>query len=476
MEALNFIQEWSGNNLDIIFFVYGLGFLVMGITIIVHPKKGSEFRIADSIWLLAAFGLSHGLNEHLDMFAIIKGRHPSLDIVRWFVLVISYIFLFEFGRRLLILVSANSNAAGKRASRLFGWWTTPLIVAVILFKAFSSSDFWLTGSIWTRYLLGFSGSYLIGSCLYYYFAHNEDILRPLHLKKYFFIFSIAFYIYGILGGLIVPKADFFPASLFNNESFHKTFHIPVQAFRALCALAASWAIGGILQIFNWEMRKKLEVSRNQLRRMISRLSKVEDEERRRIAEDLHDHIGQNLAISKIRLKMLKDASHLPAEEIQNILSLIDEAISYTRSLTFEISPQVLHQLGLIPAIVWLADLFRKKHGLMVKVTAEGNLENIRHEESIFLFKAVRELLHNVVKHADAAETKIIIESGEKDITVAVQDDGIGFDTRLIADLGKESSEFGILNIQERASQLGGSVVITSAKGAGTRAVIKVPAG
>ncbi|MBI4826967.1 MAG: sensor histidine kinase [Nitrospirae bacterium] len=476
MYLLDLLQEWAKNNLDIIFFIYGLGFLMMGITILVHPKKGSEFRIADSIWLLAAFGLTHGLNEHLDMWALIKGRHVFLDFVRWYILVISYIFLFEFGRNLMLMDSPGTSMWQKRAAKFFGWWNTPLIAAFIVFQGVFSSDFWMIASIWTRYLFGFTGSFMIGFGLFTYYKDNELILGPLHVKKYFFIFSMIFYIYGVLGGLVVPKSDFAPSSWLNTESFFEVVHIPVQFFRAICALTAAWAVGGMLQIFNWEIRTKLKVSRDRLRKMIFKISKLEEDERRRIAEDLHDHIGQNLAISKIRLKTLKAAPASSSETIDDVLALIDESIAYTRSLTFELSPPIIHQLGFVPAVEWLAEQFRKKYGLVTEVVSEGDVHDIGGEKSILLFKTVRELLHNIVKHARAGKVVIRIKKDDKGLCVIIEDDGIGFDAESINDYGKNDSGFGIFNIQERIAFFNGTFNIKSGISKGTKIEIILPLG
>ncbi|MEW6715716.1 MAG: sensor histidine kinase [Nitrospirota bacterium] len=471
---MDFIQEWSKNNLDIIFFIYGLGYLIMGITILVHPKKGSEFRIADSIWLLAAFGLTHGLNEHLDMWALIKGRSPALDMIRWIVLIISYIFLFEFGRHLIRMPSPKPSVWRKNAAKLMGWWLMPCIGFFILVKGFLSSDFWLVGSIWTRYLLGFIGSFLIGSGLHLYYKDNEVILTSLNVRKYFFMLSVTFYTYGILGGLFVPKSDFALSSWLNTEAFFEVVHMPIQFFRAICAMTAAWAVGGMLQIFNWEIRTKLETSRNRLRKMIFKVSKFEEDERRHIAEDLHDHIGQNLAISKIRLKTLKESPVPSSEAIDDILELIDETIAYTRSLTFELSPPILHQLGFVPAVEWLAEQFRNKYGLITEVVSEGDLHDIGGEKSIVLFKTVRELLHNIVKHALAGKAVIRIKKDDKGLGVTIEDDGIGFNVESINDYGKNESGFGIFNIQERIAYLNGTFNIESEKSKGTKVEIFVP--
>jgi len=274
VKVMDLLQQFFQSNLDIVFFVYGLAFVVMGIAILVQPRKGSGFRLADILWLLALFGITHGANEFLDMWAIIKGRHPMLDLVRWFILLISYIFLFEFGRQLFRLTKPESSAFQKKTASMLVWWLSPVIGVFILLAGFMSDDFWRTGSIWTRYLFGFPGGVLIGVGFHVYYKCREETLRPLNLKRYFFIAGMPFIIYGVLGGLIVPKGDFFPSSWLNTESFFQTVKVPVQAFRAICAIASAWAVAGILKIFNWGMREKLVQSQRGLEHQLSKNIKL----------------------------------------------------------------------------------------------------------------------------------------------------------------------------------------------------------
>ncbi len=245
-------------NLDIVYFIYGISYIIMGISVLLQPKKMSAFAIANILWLLAAFGITHGLNECLDMWALIKGRHPTLDVIRWFILIISYVALFEFGRRLFRLKIPDSSSMRKRLSRPLRWWLLPIIVSVILMAGFMSSDFWNVGTIFSRYLLGLPGGLLIGFSFHSYYYAEEETLKPLKVKKYFFVAGMAFLVYGILGGAVVPKADFFPARVINTDSFLSTVAIPVQVFRAACAVIATWALSGMLKIFNWEIRSKLQ--------------------------------------------------------------------------------------------------------------------------------------------------------------------------------------------------------------------------
>lgn len=258
-QVMDLIYQWFQNNLDIVFFVYGMAFFAMGISILIQPKKGSAFSIADILWLLAGFGLVHGINEWLDMWAIIKGRSEFLDLIRWLCLVVSFIFLFEFGRRLFIVnIHEGSPAWGKEVKRYIGWWLPPVLGLFVFIIGITSHDFWKVGSIWARYLFGFWGASLTGFGFFAYYRYERETLKPLGVKGYFLWGGLSFLTYGFLSGLVVPKGEFFPSNYLNTESFFLSVRIPVQVFMAGMALVAAFAVGGMLKIFNWETKGRLQ--------------------------------------------------------------------------------------------------------------------------------------------------------------------------------------------------------------------------
>jgi signal transduction histidine kinase len=191
-----------------------------------------------------------------------------------------------------------------------------------------------------------------------------------------------------------------------------------------------------------------------------------------LAAHLHDHVGQLLALVKIKLgeglrNSPTDTSNHAAREA---LELIDQVIQFTRSLTFELSLTVLYDLGLGAAIEWLGEQLQRQYGLQVKVIREGDEKLFDEAAMVMLFRIVRELLTNVLKHAQANQVLITLQNTGEHIHLQVADDGIGFDRSKVTMF----SGFGLFNIQERLGDLGGYLDLETMPGKGTSAAIVVP--
>ncbi|MBF0519699.1 MAG: PAS domain S-box protein [Nitrospirae bacterium] len=267
-----YVGWWFQHNLDIVYFFYGLGFFSMGIAIIVKHKQGSTFKLAGIIWMLAVFALVHGMNEWLDMLLLSRSDNKTLTILSWFCLIISYGFLFEFGRNIITL---NTDIHSAGSVQLFKWWLTPVIITGVLIFSYNSNDFFKVGHILVRYLLGFPGSLLTAIGFYSYYQ-NKDI-KQLKIDKYFLLISISFLIYACLGGMVAPKGRFFPSNWLNTETFLLAINIPVQVFRTSTAVIAAVSIVGAIKLFNWEARRKLEDTIIEHKNLAEYLTELEKE-------------------------------------------------------------------------------------------------------------------------------------------------------------------------------------------------------
>jgi signal transduction histidine kinase len=222
--------------------------------------------------------------------------------------------------------------------------------------------------------------------------------------------------------------------------------------------------------------QNIEVYQKQLRRLASELSLVEARERRKIASDLHDHIGQALAYVTQKVTELQGNTIFSGmeEDFSEIVAILNKTIRYTRNLTVEISPPVLYELGLTAAIEWLAERAFQRYELKVSVVQSGTPLKIAEDIRVFIFNAVQELIRNAAKHAQAASVSVEINWGQAGFEIIVQDDGRGFDTRVFeSDHGADCC-FGLFSIRERLSYMGGSFNVSSAPGNGTTITINTP--
>jgi signal transduction histidine kinase len=266
---------------------------------------------------------------------------------------------------------------------------------------------------------------------------------------------------GLLGCLEVhDKADGRP---FDHEDLLVTFGV---ASSAAIAIENARRVGELVST-----RRELLQHRERLQRLASELSRTEERERRRIAEELHDRIGQELAVLRIQLGQLGSEHPACATVITELRELVEQTIADTRSLTFEISPPMLYALGLAPTVEWLCEQMERQHGIRMSVSQDIGGRRVTDDARALLYISIRELLMNVVKHAKASSAEVSIAAVGEWLWVRVTDDGVGFSAE---EGGMRTDAFGLFTVQERLLSLGGSMSISSAPGKGSEVVLKVP--
>src|SRR5581483_436802 len=221
-----------------------------------------------------------------------------------------------------------------------------------------------------------------------------------------------------------------------------------------------------------QAEQELTASREQLRSLAAEVSRVEERERRRIATQLHDNIGQMLAAAKMKFAAIRSGAADPAaaSALGEAQKLLEDAIEETRTLTFDVSPPVLYELGLPAALDWLAERVQKRFGLRVRVRDDGEPKPLEDEVRSLLFEAVRELLLNVVKHASVNKASVTSRRRGDQIELTVNDEGVGFSERGPAD----RNGFGLFSIRMRLENMGGQLGVMSHPGRGTRVVLAAP--
>ena len=237
-----------------------------------------------------------------------------------------------------------------------------------------------------------------------------------------------------------------------------------------------------------ERRTELAESRaEKLRRLNARLTDAEQAERRRFARHLHDHLQQDLVAAKMQVQIAgmfaedAGADGPLAEAVAKAVEQIDCAIDNSRTLTVELTPPpVLHDLGLPAGVDWLGKFYGDKHGLRVRVDSDGCEGELGLSEDVrvLLFEATRELLLNTVKYAGVTEAAIDLETADGELRLRVSDRGRGFDPAALnadaADQDVDPTGLGLFSLRERLDALGGTALVESAEGEGTRVTLIVP--
>jgi len=221
---------------------------------------------------------------------------------------------------------------------------------------------------------------------------------------------------------------------------------------------------------------KLLAYQEQLRALTSEMMLVEERERRRIASELHDQIGQNLALCKLKVAALEKNLNDDAlkEELAVVRRLLECSIQDTRSLIFDLSPPILYELGFSAALEWLAERIQEQFHVPVEFESRLGDPELKNDQQVILFQVVRELLINVGKHARANQAKIILSHAGPFLKIQVNDDGVGFDASQIFAPREQNSGFGFFSMRERLNYLGGGMEVKSRPGHGSQIILTVP--
>jgi PAS domain S-box-containing protein len=216
---------------------------------------------------------------------------------------------------------------------------------------------------------------------------------------------------------------------------------------------------------------------NQLRGLVSQLTLSEERERKNLAVELHDGICQSLAIAKLKVdeQLVKPDVDVVQPLLQDLQTTLIGIIEEARSLTNNLGTPMLQQVGLQAALErWLDTEIAAKHGIMIKVVDKGVSKLLHEDTKALLFRAVRELAINVVKHAQAKSLTVILETRSGELFLEITDDGKGFRRTSQSEREVNQGGYGLFSIHERITYIGGSMTVDSAPDKGARILLRVP--
>jgi PAS domain S-box-containing protein len=225
------------------------------------------------------------------------------------------------------------------------------------------------------------------------------------------------------------------------------------------------------------LHKALKHRAAQLQSLASELTLTEHRERRRLAQLLHDHLQQILYAARLSVTILrrKICDKDLQDMVQHLDMLLSQCIDESRSVTLELSPPVLYDAGLAPALEWLARQMQLNYGLLVNVHSDVQTEPEAEDIKILLFQSVRELLFNVVKHAGAQSASVKMSlTPDQQVRIDVEDKGAGFNAEQMQTNDDGITGLGLFSIRERLEQMGGRMEIHTTAGQGTCVSIFAP--
>ena len=470
------------NNLEMAYFIYGLAFFTMGIVIFTQIISKSRFKLADIMGFLGWFGVTHGINEWIDSLVIIRGRSDLLDIVRLFVLLVSFVFLFEFGRRIFRLEMQRYPAGLKMIAGSLTSITAPaiiIVISVIIALAHGSPK---TGSVWVRHLLAFPGALLSGIGFFLYYKYEESVLAPFKVKKYFLGAGIPFLAYAILAGLIVNKNHGGALTWLSEEHFFSITSIPVQVFRAVCAVSIGWSTIGILGIFRLEIIKNLKELNERKTAFVANVSHELKNPLVIIKESLSNILD---GISGTINPKQREVLEIGKKSVERLIRLVVDLLDLSKIEAGKMSLK-LEQVDLKQVVSEVLKMYEReisKKELALKREAQGNVGLIWADRDK-LTEVTINLLNNAIKYTLRGTITIKLAGDETKVRFEISDTGPGipveyqqkiFDKfeRITAEK-QEGTGLGLPVVRDIVELHKGKIWVESKAGSGSKFIFTLP--
>jgi len=466
------LQEFFEANRPLFYTLYGQVFFLLGVAIALRARRDSDIPLARPLWLLSAFGFAHGLYEwSYVIFPVQKGyltgdHLRALETLQRPLEAFSFFFLFQFGAEVVNL------------SRPIRWLRViPGLVSLIWLGAYlvtlpNALDdlrrFSNLADLWARYLLCFPGAMLTGGGLFLQAreAHRLGFpkIRP-HLRGA----AWSFLFYGVVAGLLVPPASFFPASLINRQLLSSGLGFPSPIARAVAGILIAYFVIRSLKIFEAEMRRRVEQSRRDL---------AIAQERERISRELHDGTLQTIYGSGLQLESALSAvpDNMPyaKESIRSAIELLNRAMGEVReSISNLISDGPTDYEAKIKELI---ERVGRRNCPTVDFKEVGSRPSgLAHFLGQHLYYLMQEALSNVVKHSQASRVEVVLAHCGDHLELTVIDNGAGFNASS-APATQSPHKRGLSNMRKRAEILNGKMNIESSPGGGSRLVFTIPYG
>jgi len=467
------IRQFFELNNVIILFIYGQVFFVLGLAITLQTMRYSRLPLARHLHWLAAFGYAHALNEWGDIFIPIQARYLPSPLIHLFVtlqtiiLAMSFAFLFQFGIESLRPLPGHWRYARFAPLTLFLLWFLGTMGASLIAVQHGVLETWHRDSaILSRYFLGLPGAVMAAYSLR---TQAQKAIAPFNLPNIFSMLrlaGLALLGYAFFGGVIVPAASFFPATILNQENLQAWTLLPVQVYRSLLGLLLTYAILRSLEVFH------LELDRHILNMEESQILLAE---RERIGRELHDGTLQTVYASGLLLQaaqrtMKKKDCVQSAARVQQAIEQLEQAVADIRQhigkLRTYSSGQSLTE-GLREMVA--SSALRSFADVQMLLTLPPDL-TLSSLQVGHLLAIANESISNIIRHAHAAKVRIFVGLMEDErLVMEIEDDGVGLPVDL-------TPGYGLYNMRDRALLLNGVMTLHSLPEKGAVVRVEIPIG
>jgi len=491
------VSENLGFNFVLVYFIYGLAFFSMGLAMMMEAWRSPLLAEARVLWPLAIFGLVHGFHEWLEIALIVRNwfgfNNPTFTpILRLALLVFSFASLALYGMQVL---HPNGRPLGLSNISiilgLLGFYS--ILVLITTFSQPDPAAHWVDhADALARYILAVPAAGAAALALFRQAGQTQlakirarsDLSRSLRLG------GLGFAVYSLTQLLVTP-ANFYPANVLNSVAFLVWAGFPIQAVRACMAVLVTVGLMRATQVVDEDRTRQLVAAqearlqaleqiqrdlaeRETLRRELLRHTVLaQEEERGRIARELHDETAQFLTALRLDLATLQSSLRRNPEAgriLERVQSLNQQMARGIYRMVHHLRPAQLDDLGLVAALGYLADEARHS-GLEVTLRVEGSRQRLEPLVETVLFRIAQEALTNVARHANCDRAEAVLSFETQQVALRVYDEGVGFDP---GESRVPPRGWGLEGMRERAESVGARFSIDSVPGGGTHVEVVVP--
>lgn len=465
------MREWLREFWQVNYFplyaTYGQAWFVLAMMALLNSRRRSQLPLARSIWLLGLYGIVHALREWGFVFIPVQATYLPQQIVslmEWahmVLLPVSFIFLLAFTVHLAIHLDLSPRQLWVIPGLVMAGWVGMVIVMYGVWQ-------WPTASIFryadivARYLIAFPAGVSLAWLLWYHASILPSWASEQNVR-WMRALSATFLAFALVDGLIVPRAEFFPARVLNYTLLLEATGFPIPVYRIVVALSMALSTWATVRLFEQDVQQRIFALEQE---------RVLLEDRERISRELHDHTIQ--ALYALGLEVERAAGLVfrsPVEArgvLSHVMNRLNDVISETRAFIYNLKA---NESLLFPLLVEQAiNTVGAREFLDVQVEMDESLQGWQcsPECAQHIMAILEEALSNIIKHASARTVRITATDEEDSVILCICDDGQGFNMQQVR------HGMGLHHMKERANMLGGVLTIQSAPGEGAKVRLIVP--